>query len=311
MKGLVLAILLLLPTSASVAKSRIWFSPLSSVTADGTGATDFMRLFEPNSPWQEVENSTAVFKLYPYFVGRASDEDLKKVLDYLTKRRIAIALEARVLTTVKGCHMPSGDGGQATENLLERIKRLGGTVTYLAMDEPLKHGLAGEDSCKATVAMVVDDIVNNVRRFREIFPHLQVGDVEPIGTWRNAPTLLDDTLSFVDAYASRSREKLAFVHADVGWTLPWTEITHRLAKELHTRGVPFGMIYNGEDLAKTDEEWSSEAVDHFVKFEECEKWKPDDIIFQTWRPHPTKVLPERDPSSLAGVAYAYLHKKAC
>jgi len=310
MKSFVSALLLFICSSA-VAEPRIWFSPLSSVTTDKTGAADFMNLFEPNAPWQEVAHAISVFKLYPYFVGRARDADLKRIFSYLAKRHVSVALEARVLTSTRGCTMQHGDGGESTVHLLDRIKRLGGKFDYLAMDEPLKHALAGDVRCRASLDAVVSDIRENVAQFRLRFPTLEIGDIEPVGDWRNAPTLLPDTLSFVDKYQKESGEKLAFFHADVGWTVSWTGITETLQKELSRRGVPFGIIYNGEDLANSDELWAKQAVDHFQQFEACGKKRPDDVIFQTWRSHPTKVLPESDPTTLTGVADVYLHKKDC
>lgn len=306
-----ISLILILAGSCARAEPRIWLSPLSSTTADRTGAADFMNLFESNSPWKEVAAAVSVFKLYPYFVGRASDEDLKKIFGDLDRRHISVALEARVLTATKSCKMQNGDGGGSTIHLLDRVKRLGGKIDYLAMDEPLKHALAGDVHCRASLDAVVSDILRNVAQFKRRFPNLKVGDIEPIGAWPNAPTLLSDTIAFVDKYREKSGESLAFFHADVGWTVPWKTITEKLQRELSQRSVPFGIIYNGEDLANSDEQWTQEAVNHFLQFEACGKQRPDDVIFQTWRPHPTKVLPEDDQTTLTGVVDEYLHKRSC
>src|SRR5579872_1611224 len=310
MKWLLSAVFILIGSPA-FSEPRIWIAPLSSTTADKTGAADFMSLFEPNSPWREVAAHVSVFKLYPYFVGRAPDDDLKTIFADLERRHVSIALEARALTVTSGCKMQHGDGGESTVHLLDRVKRLGGKIDYLAMDEPLKHALGGDIHCRASLDAVVRDILGNVAQFRLRFPNLKVGDIEPIGAWKNAPTLLSDTIAFVDKYRAESGDKLAFFHADIGWTVPWKGITEALQGELNQRGVPFGIIYNGEDLAKSDEEWTKEAVNHFLQFESCAKQRPDDVIFQTWRSHPTRVLPENDPTTLTGVADAYLHKKGC
>jgi hypothetical protein len=252
-----------------------------------------------------------VFKLYPYFTGRASDDDLRMIFADLKRRGIALALEARALTTTKACKMTAGDGGQSTINLLRRVKRLGGHVQFLAMDEPLKHGLQGDVSCRASIERVAQDVASNVRQFREVFPGLRVGDIEPVGAWKNAPTLLDDTLVFVDAYERAMGEKLAFMHADVGWTTNWLPITERLGAELRARKVPFGVIYNGEDLATSDQQWTQQAKSHFRTFENCRRPAPDDAVFQSWRNHPKRVLPETDPTTLTGVVKQYLERPRC
>jgi hypothetical protein len=268
-------------------------------------------MFVPNAPWEHVATSIKVFKLYPYFVGRSSDRDLRTVLYELNRRHIKVAVEARALTASKGCRMESGDGGQSTPRLLQRIKDLGGTVDIVAMDEPLKHGLLGSTTCRTSIKDLATDISDNVRKFRSIFPNVEVGDIEPIGTWAGAAALADDVLAFVDAYHRISGENLAFVHADVGWRTRWQAPIRQLEQGLRNRAIRFGIIYNGEDLAASDRAWAAEAKQHYTAIEQCGRPVPDDIVFQTWRPHPSKALPESDPESLTGIVKDYLARQKC
>lgn len=277
-----------------------------------------MDLFEPDAPWSTGAAKVSVFKLYPYFVGRAPDDVLRKVFADLRRRGIKLALEARALSVSKGCRMvmgPNGvavgDGGQNTINLLRRVKWLGGRVDILAMDEPVKHGAYGEPGCRTPARHLAEDVAANVRLFRAVFPEMKVGGIEPIGSWTVAPTFSDDVLSFVREYENVMGEKLAFLHADVGWRTDWLPAVTELGARVRAVGVPFGVIYNGEDLAPTDELWTSQAVRHFKTFEDCKRPVPDEVIFQTWRPRPTRVLPEGDPTTLAGVLKQYLERPRC
>jgi hypothetical protein len=132
-----------------------------------------------------------------------------------------------------------------------------------------------------------------------------VGDVEPIGKWASAEILLSATEKWLDAYHKASGQRLAFLHADVGWGTDWVGITTELMKFARQKGVRFGMIYNGEDLAHSDSEWANEAISHFETFERGGR-QPDDVIFQSWVSHPKHILPESEGNSMSGIVRRYL-----
>jgi hypothetical protein len=288
----------------AAAGPEIWLAPLNRTwTINNRGSGDYMDLFQNDAPWGSVAQRVSAFKLYPYFTGRSTDAELKSVIDNLRQRNIALALEARVLTSTANCQ---GDGGASTLNLLRRIRRLGGDVRYLAMDEPLKHWHSGRAVCSASFDEVAENIAGNVQNFRTIFPNLQVGDIEPVGEWAEAPQLLEDLTLWVDAYSRRAREDLAFFHADVGWRVPWTQIVSDLGTRLRELGIPFGIICNGEDLAQSDKEWSLQALEHVRAYRGDYYSAPDTIVFQSWVGHPSRVLPETDPLSLTGIVKCYL-----
>jgi len=291
---------------AAPVEPEIWLAPLSNVTNDGIGAADFMDLVTNEPAWKGVESHIRVFKLYPFFVGRASDDALGAIIVEMQRHGIAIALEARALSRIRGCAMTRGDGGEVTMRLLRRIKKLGGEVTYLAMDEPLKHALTGDVHCRATFGEMAEDVADRVKEFRTVYPRLKVGDIEPIGAWPNAPMLLANTVAWIKAYAIAVGEPLAFFHADVGWSTEWLKPCTDLQQELLYLHIPFGMIYSGNDLAPSATTWAEEAKSHFRVFEAAGHRPPDTAIFQTWRRFPDKVLPETDSITLTGITAAYI-----
>jgi hypothetical protein len=303
---IVLAISLI--SSAPASAQDIWLAPLSTSNPNTEwGAPDFVQLFSPDADWQTVAQHTAVFKLYPYFVGRASDSELSKAMTDLRRRSISLALEARVLSRTRGCRMRSGDGGEVTLRLLQRIRKLGGEVSYIALDEPLKHALAGPDDCRASIAAAARDAVENVNQFRSLFPRVQVGDIEPIGEWEDAPNLVDAILSWLDAYHEISGEPFRFLHADVGWNRPWRAALRALMTGARNQKVPVGIIYNGDDLSISGREWAETARQHIGAVER-DVGIPDFAVFQSWRRFPSRVLPESDPQSLTGIVKAYIER---
>ena len=289
--------------SATAESTRdIWLAPLDQDHSNGSiGVRDFAALFRLDAPWGDVANRVTVFKLYPFFTARSSDEELTTLITDLRRRGIALALEARVLTDEAAC---KGDGGANTLKLLLRLKRLGADLRYLAMDEPMKHWRFVRSNCQVPLDAIAKNIAANLRGFKAIFPNLEVGDIEPVGEFKEDPNLASDILEFLTACEQAMGRPIAFFHSDVIWHSPWLGLNRRLGKMLRGAGIPFGMIYNGTDRAVSDEQWANEAVSHFVEFE-AEGQRPDAAIFQSWTAHPTRVLPESDPVSLTGIALRY------
>ncbi len=300
----VLALALL--ANRAAAATEVWLAPLSDVTPTGIGSADYLRLVTDSASWADVAPDTAVFKIYPYFTGRSPDAELRGLIRVLRSQKIALALEGRVLSRVHGCDGRRGDGGEATIHLMERIKNAGGTVAYLAMDEPLKHVTTGPKDCRPTLADAARDVAANIRSYREVFPDLRVGDIEPIGTWSHTETLLADNLAWLKAYRDMAGEPLAFFHADVGWTTDWVGICAELQRDLADQHIPFGMIYNGEDLAGSAADWASQARAHFRAFEDGTRPPPDTAVIQSWVRFPRHALPDTDANSLTGVELDYL-----
>lgn len=299
------AVLALLASDPAAA-TEVWLAPLSDVTPTGIGSADYLGFITDPAAWADIAPGTAVFKIYPYFTGRSLDAELRGLIRTLDARHIALALEGRVLSRVQGCDGRRGDGGDATIHLMERIKRAGGTVAYLAMDEPLKHVTTGPKECRPTLTDAARDVVDNIRSYRKIFPGLRVGDIEPIGTWPHTETLLDDNLAWIQAYRDATGEKLSFFHADVGWTTDWVGICAELQRDLADRSIPFGMIYNGEDLAGSAADWANQARAHFRAFEDGSRPAPDVTIIQSWVRFPDHALPDSDVNSLTGIELDYL-----
>ena len=64
--------------SATAESTRdIWLAPLDQDHSNGSiGVRDFAALFRLDAPRGDVANRVTVFKLYPFFTSRSSDEEL-------------------------------------------------------------------------------------------------------------------------------------------------------------------------------------------------------------------------------------------
>lgn len=320
MKGILMVGLFLLGGWRALAQNntpQVW---MASVEPAARGAlqtlqarSDYMDLFRPDAPWATGASRLKVFKVSGAFGLHSTDENMQTVINDLKRRHIALAVEFGVLVggnrcgrTVEGYAAPT-----AVDTLVERIKKFGGQIDYIAMDEPVwfghaakgapvkggsRAGIPGGHFCEDSIADLVDQIAPKIEILRQAFPNIQVGDIEPVSAkW---PSEIDDLAQFADLYRRKTNVPLAFIHADVSWQTDWRPLLEGLAQQMHEKGIRLGVICDGDPAAQTNQEWVSTAVQHCKTVAADPKIKPYDFIVQTWQPLPSKMLPETDPGAL-------------
>jgi len=295
------------------ATPQIWLAPLDNMKHPppmSPGAVDYTNLFAPTAAWPEQIPQVKVFKIYSYFAGRASDAELSVLIKYLQAHGIKLALEDGPLTPSKNCgNGIEGYNGAHLAPLARRIKDLGGTLSYLAMDEPMTFGrfYTGKQACHASLMSLARNAAVNLKALRAVMPNIIVGDVEigmnPTATgdaaW--ADTMRAWALDFQAAYG----KPLAFMDLDMNWSENWLPSVQAIFPVLHQEHVGRGIIINASWLDTTDPSWTGDAKAHFKALEQA-GIMPDQAVFQTWKPNPTHVLPPNNPFSLTGVVHAYL-----
>ena len=162
--------------------------------------SDYLDLFKPDAPWEQSASRLKVFQTTGALISRDPDETLQHVFADLKRRHIALAIEGGMLTGVG----PSGhfECGRGVEGfgaagtlrvLAQRIKKNGGELAYIAMDEPLWYGhhFSGANACQWAPEYLARQIQGELKGVREIFPDVRVGDVEPIGAPPPQPPPMD------------------------------------------------------------------------------------------------------------------------
>src|ERR1022692_468946 len=300
--ALIVATSILLP-----AQQTVWFTPLPASThpVGYFGSTDYLRLFSPTAPWQQAASRVQVFKVYGDGVDALSDPDLRNLLADLKRRHIALALEWPVLSSSTCGTGIEGFGGSLVP-VAKRIKSLGGTLTYVTMQQPFQWGslYKGAHSCQWSARQVATNAIMQITQAKRVFPKLRVGDSMAVPPFREAGS--DWVTQFgiwFDTWRMLAGERLAFFQVDVDWTVPNWEAAVRAVRPVAAQhGIPFGMVYNGFLTNETDSAWMMAAENHFVDYEvRGGNAAPDQVNFQSWNPHPTHVLPETDPT-----AFTYL-----
>jgi hypothetical protein len=264
-------------------------------------------LFEPNAPWQQAAAPVAAFKISMQFASRSAEGDLSTLITELQRRHIALAIEMGMLPNDRGCG--KGEGYMPTKLLdlaMKRIRRLGGRLDYVAMDEvvffgherywPDKQGRA----CKDTIEELAKEIAVNVAAIDQYFPDAKVGDIEPITSNQgfNPVQLAKDYLAFADLFQAATGKPLAFFHTDIAWRSPnWRPGIAPLKAGMRTRGIRYGIIIGGTPDQTDDVSWTRTGLDALKTLAGNPATAPQDVIIQSWQPLPTHYLPETRPGT--------------
>lgn len=286
-----------------------WFAPLPPLpTSAGrpyTGSDDFMDLFGAGAPWSTAAGHVKVFKLYGEWVaGTATDQDLVQVVAGLRSRRIGLAVEVGPLTPTAECG--SGVEGFAGTpeglKIAHRIEQAGGTIEYLALDEPFAFGhlYDGPHACHWPAEKIAREVADYARSMKSVFPEVQVGDIEPLWTGAGAGAFED----WLRTYAKVSGDDFPFFHLDPDFSRPdWMDQAKSLEGFCRARGLDFGVIYIGQ--GDTDQAFATTVEDRYVSYEARARGRPDQVIFQSWLDKPDRVLPETTPTSFTWLIDRY------
>jgi hypothetical protein len=272
-----------------------------------SGPTDFMELFQPEAPWQQASARVAAFKISMQFASRSGDSDLTVLINDLHRRNIALAIEMGMLRNDRGCGKGEGYMPQdLLSNTMKRIRRLGGQIDYVAMDEVVFFGRERYwpdklgPACKDTIEELVHEVAASVAVIHRYFPQAQIGAVEPITSNQNFDPnqLARDYLIFADLYRSATGSNLAFFHADIAWrSKNWRLAIAPLKAGMRAHGIRFGIIIGGNPDYTDDISWTQAGLDQLKTLAANPATAPEDVIIQSWQPLPTHYLPETVPGT--------------
>jgi hypothetical protein len=246
-------LLLLAPTpraqSPNVAADRIWFAP-------SPGSIDYLRLFEHPEEWGRARELMSVFKFYqqhtqtpaPDIVGPNTFDALARAGAFrlLAQWRKKIGIEAG---SVKEFYCTPDASGMnesigKTLDTLRAVQAAGGSVAYIAMDEPFVSGRAkvcGGPALEPTA----DRVATYVSAVKAAAPNVAIGLIEAY-PFSNADAIQAE----VGLLQARGATP-AFLHMDVDWHLSGADAFKRDMARLQAfaaaQRIPFGIIITGYD----------------------------------------------------------------
>lgn len=291
----------LVGSAASATDDRIWFSP-------GPGTLDFVRLFDHPAEWRRARALTSVFKFYqqhtqtpaPSIVGPNTYDALARAGAFRTLKQWGkkIALE---VGAVKDFYCTPDERGMneaiaQTIASVRAVEAAGGTVSYLAMDEPFLAGQAAV--CGGpSLAPTADRLLTYHRGVTQASPNVAIGLIEAYPSF--GPDGFDTMLRLLAARGV----KPAFLHVDVDIRAlragrdDFARDMRRLQTLCAEQDVRFGFIvwgYNGD----ADALYANDAARLTRELADSFRWEqmPDHVVFQSWAVSATGLL--MTPSNL-------------
>ena len=302
------------PWTPSTARPLVWFAPLDPYPrplANGVtlvGSPDFLDLFSPTAPWPDAAGHVNIFKLYPQFIDTASDADLVRVVTELNRRGIAIALEEGPLPPSATCGGEGFGGSGVSLYAVHRITSAGGTVRYIALDEPYFFGSlsTGPNACQRPADQVAREVSSYIQAVQSSLPGVVIGDIEPLAGNSSSDTYV----AWLDTYRHVTGQSLPFFHLDIDWIRPdWPAAAKSLELAARQRGIEFGIIYFGNPDDSSDAAWIGHAAERMAIYEGRAGGKPDHVIFQSWHDHPDRVVPESDATTFTSLINRYFRTR--
>ena len=284
---------------------RFWFCP-------GPGTLDFVRLFNAPQEWSRARRIVSVFKFYQQhtlmppdrIVGPNTYDAFASAGVFRQVKQWNIETAIEVASVKEHYCTPDARGMNeaiaATIASVRAVEAAGGSVSYLAMDEPFVSGRSRVCDGPA-LEPTADRVATYVNGVRGTLPGVKIGLIEAY------PFSSADALESIITLLKARGVTPAFLHMDVDWHLSGAEAFRRDLKRLQdfcaAQGITYGLIitgYNGDadSLYAVDVGGITElAVETFGTWSQL----PQHLIVQSWvesrtglRITPTN-LPESEP----------------
>jgi hypothetical protein len=285
----------------------LWFSAVSEMPAPRGFLVDqdYPQLFEPGAPWQHALSRIQAFQITRRYVMSQPEEKLHNIFAFLRQHHIALAVSFGMIPDRNCGQLVEGMVHHPNENLVtaQRIKKLGGDLQYVNVDEPLFYGhyfIGQKDKigCRYSIEELASGYAGEIRKVRTVFPDARVVEDEPVEGLESPADLgrwIDQVKHELGDGAPQS------IRFDVQWQSrkrPWREAAQSLVATVKRHGLGYGVIFDGTPEDQTDEDWIRTAEANIKAWAVAIHDIPDHVMIESWHRHPEKVLPETSPTTL-------------
>ena len=282
--------------------AEVWLQPwFGCAPCHSHGQIDANRLFDPAAPWPTAMSQVDVIAFTAWWLSSLSDVELSRAIAWMKAHKVAMALEVEGLPSDPNC----GGGIEGFEDLslaksqIARLVRLDASPKYAAMDEPLwgGHYWNATGACRYPFDELGQKIGQMVALYKAAFPHIVVGDIEPIQAITNFASWSTDLPQFLRAYQQYAGSALGFFQFDIDYTGNWAIPTRHFANALAASDIPVGLIYRAMGSNVSDASAVQDVITQFETAEQGLGLSPGQAVLGGWSDHPSHLLPDTSPQS--------------
>jgi hypothetical protein len=281
-------------TSGSAASVPVWYAPANTPQY-------FQNILNNPQLFEMIPGGIAVFKMYEGMAAFPA-ATLRAFFAWLSQNNIKLGIEAGALVASPGQPGYGVEGFSAPGDLLSvltTIQAAGGTVSYVAWDEPLSCGSI--TSGIYTVSQLATQVALAATVVKSVFPNAVIGDIEPIGSSATDSAVLQ---AWFTAYAQAAGTPFSFFQADMAtWNPGWqTELAGAITTA-HANNMSIGVVIDGLGAAAdTDDSWATQALANAQLILSTPALRPDYVVVQSWQTDPSEAGSATTEGTLASVA---------
>jgi len=288
------------PKAARQDQSEFWSHPMAASAYMPQSGVDFKDIFNHPELWAAARKFPRVFFFYEFNIMSNSaaqalnKDELRKAISFLNGQGIQIGTEDGAVKDW------GGDGTLEADYTIRNIalvRRLGGEIRYIKMDEPLECGM---NRMGMSLNQALQGVITYVNRVKAHEDDVIIGDIEPYPALR-----LGTLLSWIAAFGDETGADFPFFLLDIDfaavrrWDMEdiWQDEVVEIRKACQERGIRFGVIFWSSNYIKTETELSSDydfysGATAFADRYVSALGVPEIFLVQSWRPFPRYNLPD-------------------
>ncbi len=296
---------------------QIWFA-LGGMGKPAPAQSWNTLFFDSDPPWPEFLNHVTTLGVLTQVLSQIPEDKLAKVVARLKQHHVGLGVEMLAQAyTLPGASAPPGCGQgvegyfapEVTAALAAKLKRAGGALQFIAMDEPLwfGHYYNEKNACHSSIENVVDRVAANIREYQKVFPDVVIGDIEPFPSITMQPGWEADYQRWLDLFRSKIGKPMAYTYIDIDWNhANWQQGLRTFVSFAHDVHMPIGIIYNAAPPNKTmtNLQWLDDAQRNFTYIEKTLRITPRWAMFTSWVKFPGRAISVPD-----GLGEDYLVKQ--
>jgi hypothetical protein len=298
---------------------QIWFNLNGFGKPETYQGWDIL-FYRPDAPWPEFMNHVTTVGMTTQVLYAIPGDNLAKVVARLKQKHIVLGTEMLAQAyTLPGVDAPAhcGEGvegyyaPEVTALIAAKLKRAGGELQFIAMDEPLwfGHYYNEKNACHSSIENVADRVAANIREYQKVFPDVEIGDIEPFPSITAQPGWQNDYRQWLDAFRRKIGKPMAYTYIDIDWNrTDWRQGLRSFVSFAHDVHMPIGIIYNAAPPNKTmtNQEWLNNAQQNFTYIERTLDITPRWAMFASWVRFPGRFITVRDGPGLDYLVKQYL-----
>jgi len=277
---------------------------------------DMMQLWIKDAPWPQAKRKVQELILVHYWIRQTPIDQVREVVEFARRHHMKINLSVEAIRKYPTDHCGSQEGYTSPGELgaaAQILKNLNADVDLVEIDEPLWFGSYSTDpvDCQLSVQETVQRTALNMAEVLAVFPHIKISEIEPIPAIVNIPTWKADLDSIEIGLSQSLGRRITFLQVDIGWPDPaWKSSLTSIRDFARERGIGLGIIYNGNPLTTSDQDWIDSAVQNMETIEGTMGIVPAMASFQTWDAYPVCNLPETASTAMTWWINRYVRKRS-